>query len=73
MGQTRTYGVAAGKVDNTARLWPYFSTTQALIDHARCIVPRQLTERERERFFLDPDPASGVRPRDDLDCEQVRQ
>ncbi|TDJ67025.1 MAG: hypothetical protein E2O39_15445, partial [Planctomycetota bacterium] len=38
---------------NTARLFPVFATTQALIDHAREIAPRQLTPSQREEFFLD--------------------
>ncbi len=41
--------------DNTARLWPHFSSTQDLIDHARCIVPQQLMPAEHMRYFLDAD------------------
>jgi WD40 repeat protein len=39
--------------DGTARLLRLFPTTQALIDHARQLVPRQLTDNERKQFFLD--------------------
>ena len=60
-------------LDGTARLWWYFPTTQSLIDYTRCIVPRQLTKKERVRFFLDPEPSSGTRLPADLDCEQIRQ
>ena len=38
--------------DNNARILPVFSTTQALIDHAQSVVPRELTPCERKRFFL---------------------
>ena len=38
--------------DNNARIVPVFPTTQALIDHARAVVPRELTPCERKRFFL---------------------
>ena len=45
--------------DHTARIWPAFLTTQALVDHARAVMPRQLTVRQRKDFFLDA-PGSGV-------------
>ena len=38
--------------DNNARIVPVFPTTQALIDHARSVMPRELTPCERKRFFL---------------------
>lgn len=44
--------VATGSDDKTARIWPLFATTQAIVDHAHTIVPRELTAKERERFFL---------------------
>jgi len=44
--------VATASDDKTARIWPLFSTTQALVDHARLIMPRELTAREHQRFFL---------------------
>ena len=37
--------------DNTARLWQGFST-QELIDYANKMVPRCLTNQQRERSFL---------------------
>ena len=38
--------------DNTARIWPLFATTEALIDQARMIMPRDLTAEQREHFSL---------------------
>ncbi len=34
------------------RAFNAYPTTQALIDHARAIVPRELSPCERKRFFL---------------------
>ncbi len=48
--------VLTASYDGTARIFRAFSTTQALIDYAKEIVPRQLTACERKRFFL---PAEG--------------
>ena len=39
--------------DRTVRLWPAFDSTQALVDHARAVMPRQLTAQQRKDFFLD--------------------
>ncbi len=50
--------IVTASLDKTARLWPNYPTTQSLIDYARCIVPRQLTDDERERFFLEPESPS---------------
>jgi WD40 repeat protein len=44
--------VVTASQDSTARLFDLFQTTQDLIDHARSILPRQLTACERKRFFL---------------------
>jgi hypothetical protein len=41
-----------------------FKTTQDLIDHARSIVPRQLTACERKRFFLPAQSNVGDCPAD---------
>ena len=38
--------------DKIVRVFNVYPTTQALIDHARSVVPRQLTPCERKRFFL---------------------
>jgi WD40 repeat protein len=38
--------------DGTARIFRLFPTTQELIDHARKLVPRRLSDEERRRFFL---------------------
>jgi hypothetical protein len=37
----------------TARIWRAFPTTQALIDYAKSIVPRQLIAAQRKQFFLE--------------------
>ena len=42
--------------DNLARIWRVFATRQALVDHSKQVVPRCLTERQREADFLDRDP-----------------
>jgi len=45
--------------DHTVRIWPAFSTTQALIDYARAVMPRQLTDEQRKQYFLDVSAAPG--------------
>jgi WD40 repeat protein len=45
--------VITASADRTARLWLAFPTTQALIDYATSVVPRQLTPEERTQFFLE--------------------
>ncbi len=50
--------IVTASLDKTARLWPNYPTSQSPIDCARCIVPRQLTDDERERFFLEPESPS---------------
>jgi WD40 repeat protein len=44
--------VVTADEDGTARILRLFPTTQELIDHARKLVPRQLSGEERRRFFL---------------------
>jgi len=44
--------VVTASKDKTARLWPVFSNTQALIDYANQIVPRCLTSEQRHKFSL---------------------
>ena len=44
--------VVTASLDGTARLFDIPLTTQALIDHAKAVVPRALTACERQRFFL---------------------
>ena len=39
--------------DGTARVWPVFPTTSALIDYARSIVPRQLIPNQGKQLFLE--------------------
>ena len=45
--------VVTASDDHTAQIWRVFPTTQALIDYARSIVPRQLTPAQRKQFFLE--------------------
>jgi WD40 repeat protein len=45
------------------RVFEVFPTAQELIDHARKIVPRQLTQCERERFFLSVEEDPGSCPK----------
>jgi WD40 repeat protein len=46
--------IATASSDGTARLWNILTAKgQALIDHARRIVPRELSPEERKRFFLE--------------------
>jgi WD40 repeat protein len=54
--------VVTASEDSTARLFDVFLTTQDLIDHARSIVPRELTACERKRFFLPTESAVGDCP-----------
>lgn len=42
--------------DHTATIWPVFPTTQALVDGARSVVPRCLTQDQRRQAFLEPEP-----------------
>ena len=46
--------------EDTAWLWYVFQTTQELIDYANQNVPRCLTPKQREQFFLDPDPSYAL-------------
>jgi hypothetical protein len=45
--------VVTASDDRTARIWPVFPTTSALIDYARSIVPRQLTPKQGQQLFLE--------------------
>jgi WD40 repeat protein len=45
--------------DRSVRLWSAFGTTQALIDYARALVPRDLTPEQREQYFLSASPVSS--------------
>jgi WD40 repeat protein len=42
--------------DSTAYIWPVFPTTQALVDHAKSMVPRCLTQEQRRQAHLEPEP-----------------
>jgi WD40 repeat protein len=42
--------------DRTANIWPVFPTTQALVDYAKSIAPRCLTEDQRRQTFLELKP-----------------
>ncbi len=47
--------VVTASWDKTARLWSVLPAGQELIDHARAIVPRELSAEEKKRFFLTTD------------------
>ena len=53
--------VVTASDDKTARLWRNFRTTQELVDRACLILPRPLTPKQRERFFLDDNPKAWPR------------
>jgi len=42
--------------NRTARIWPVFMTMQALVDHAKSVVPRCLTPDQRRQAFLELEP-----------------
>lgn len=42
--------------DGPACIWRVFPTTQALVDHAKQAIRRNLTVRERDAYFLDLEP-----------------
>jgi hypothetical protein len=48
--------IVTGSMDKTARLWLGFTTTQALVDHAKSVVPRCLTKSQRQQYGLAEDP-----------------
>ncbi len=48
------YLLTAGN-DNTATLWNALPNTQAVMEYARNLVPRQLTQKQRRQFFLETD------------------
>jgi WD40 repeat protein len=56
-------GVLTASRDKTARLWRVFATTQAIVNHAKAIVPRCLTPEQRQRLHLTPSPPSWCRSR----------
>lgn len=45
--------------DGTLRFFPLFAGTEALIQHARGVVPRRLSPDDRQRFFLVPMREAG--------------
>lgn len=56
--QFATFDADGGRVftaswGGDARIWRIFPTTEALIEHAKGIVPRQLTSEEAKRYFID--------------------
>ncbi len=48
--------------DKIVRVFNVYPTTQDLIDHARSVVPRQLTPCGRQRFFLPVESDAGSCP-----------
>jgi len=45
--------IVTASEDKTARLWKLFSSDKALVEHAHNIVPRQLTLKQRQQFFIE--------------------
>ena len=52
--------VVTSSVDETARVWRIFATTQELIDYANHVVPRCLTQAQRDEFFLSPNKSHAL-------------
>ena len=49
--------ILTGSRDDTARLWLLLPTSQqALVPHAKRIVPRCLTQKQLRSFYLPPEP-----------------
>jgi WD40 repeat protein len=48
--------IAAAFRDGAARIQRVFPTTQDLVNHAKAVVARCLTQAQRESTFLDPEP-----------------
>ena len=48
--------------DKTVLVFNVYPTTQDLIDHARAVVPRELTPCERKHFFLPVEGGVGDCP-----------
>jgi WD40 repeat protein len=48
--------VVTASFDRTAQVWQVFPDTQSLVDDAKARVPRCLTQAQRARFFLRPEP-----------------
>jgi WD40 repeat protein len=45
-------------LNGDGHLWPVFQNTQSLVDQAKILLPRCLTGRQRQMFFLDLRPPS---------------
>jgi WD40 repeat protein len=48
--------VVTASADGTVRLWPFFPSTQALVDHVKSSVTRCMTPKQRQSFRLEPEP-----------------
>ena len=57
---TDGHRIVTASDDASGQVWATFESTQALVDFARSILPRELTPEERKSFFLDP--AAAVQP-----------
>lgn len=57
---TDGHRIVTASDDASGQVWATFKSTQALVDFARSILPRELTPEERKAFFLDP--AAAVQP-----------
>ncbi|MEO6594701.1 MAG: TIR domain-containing protein [Planctomycetota bacterium] len=51
--------VVSASADGATRVWRAFATTQALIDHAHRILPRELTTEQRAKYYLDAVVTAG--------------
>lgn len=49
--------ILTASMDGIAHLWPAFLSAHELLVHAKSIVPRQLTTKQREQFFISSDAA----------------
>jgi WD40 repeat protein len=52
--------VVTSSSDKTARVWRIFVTTQELLDYANQMVPRCLTQEQRDKFSLSPDQSHAL-------------
>jgi WD40 repeat protein len=48
--------IASASLDDTARVWDIFATTQDFVSHAKAAAPRCLSPEQRAEFFLPAEP-----------------
>lgn len=59
--------VVTGSIDGTARIWPVFENAQDLVEYAKSVAPRCLTNEERAQYFVAPNPDAKT---DHLYCKR---